>query len=65
MASETTFEAYTMFRRLGTSSEIRITVAWGLGTALQWFDFVAYAMFAPTSTSRFRNSTTAPVFYPD
>ena len=47
MASEMTLESQTTPHRLGTSNETRIIVACGIGTALEWFDFVAYAMFAP------------------
>jgi len=47
MASGMTLESQTTPHRLGTSNETRIIVACGIGTALEWFDFVAYAMFAP------------------
>src|SRR5258706_11901237 len=53
MAAETTLESHTILRRLGTSSEIRIIAACGMGTALEWFDFVAYAMFAPIIAQTF------------
>lgn len=54
MASEMPLESHTAPHRLGTSNEMRrIIVASSIGTALEWFDFVAYAMFAPIIAQTF------------